>query len=136
MLTPAIDDPNRKAELKRKAEHPEEFGSPKIDLQEVTQRKLEGHLLVTESGLRPPVEPEDQETEDQRIAREQAEEAAKVRAAWVDYLDQSVADIVAELGTVQDVEQLTTMSTIEAETKNRKTLIEAIATEIAKREPN
>lgn len=143
MLTPEIDDKNRDAELKRKAKDPRSFGTPRLDTKEVSERKLEGHKLVTEQGLKEPRVPAAentlQETEEERRTREEAEQKAKaeearIRKEWEEYLDQPVGVIIGELHTVQSKEQLTVMQAIEAETKNRKTLIEAIAAEIAKRD--
>lgn len=134
MLTPEIDDKNRDAELKRKAKDPRSFGTPRLDTKEVAARKLEGHKLVTEQGLKEPSKPNaesaSQETEEERIVRE---ELAAVRKQWEEFLDQPVVDIIAELPDVNDVTTLDFMRKIEVETKNRKTLIEAIAAEIAKR---
>lgn len=140
MLTPEVDDVNRKSELKRKEQDPRSFGTPRLDTKEIGERKLEGHKLVTEKGLQGAKEPvaADAETEEQRVAREEAEQAAKdeaarVRAEWEEYMDQPVGVLINELAAVQDKEQLAVMQVVEAETKNRKTLIEAIAAEIAKR---
>lgn len=146
MLTPEVTDPNRNAELARAKKDPRSFGTPRLDTKEITARKLEGHLLVTEQGLRPTGADAAAESEEQRIAREAAEKAAqgekdrlaqaevaRIRKEWEDYLDQPVGVLINELSNVQDTGQLAVMQTIESETKNRKTLIEAIVAEITKR---
>lgn len=138
MLTPAIDDANRKAELKRKSQNPFAFGVPRLDKRAAEERSLTGHILVAPADadvLTAPKEVDDAQTAADKLAAEElaAAEAARIRKEWEEYLDQPVKVLINELPAVQSVDQLTVMSEVEAATKNRKHLIEAIATEIANR---
>ena len=137
-LVPAVTDPNRKNELQRAKEDPKAFdadpghnrtGSPEFNTQ--------GSGLVADRDKPTTDAAKSTPTEAELVAEEEAkrmaaEEAEAVRKQWLDYLDRSVADITAELADI-DVEQLAAMQVVEAETKSRKTLIEAMAEEIAAR---
>jgi len=123
-LTPAADDPNRKAELARRKEDPKAFDvNPHAEL----PKDFNPHS----SGL---VEDLKKATTAEGGEGGEGGDAEAVRKAWLEYLDRPVVELVEELADVTDVEQLTTMRVVEVESKNRKTLIEAIDNEIQTRE--
>jgi hypothetical protein len=121
MLAPAKEDPNRSKELERRKSNPQAFGSDAEKPSEVAKRDLSGHnhkVIITES--------------DTCKDLDDAETAAL--AEWNEYLNQPVADIVAELANFESVDLLLAMRVAEENNKNRSGLLAAIDKELKSRQ--
>lgn len=116
-LTPAVDDANRDAELKRAKKNPEQFGT---DIPYIADMPLDKDIpnggLVSESTA-----------VDNNPAADQA-----VDTSWTAYLSQPAEAIIAELATLTD-EQLAALHAAEIADKNRADLISAVYTEAVAR---
>lgn len=126
-LTPASDDPNRKAELKRKQAAPDVFdgnGQDTHPTKEQLTSKASG--LVADDPERNPAAAEAPADE------APADEAPKDNG-WTDFLAQSVPDLTAQLSGMEDG-QLEAMREAEMAAKARVTLLSAIEEELTQRQ--
>lgn len=122
MLTPSKLDPNYKAEMERKNKDPASFGMG-IPLPD-PKRDLSGSGLTADRDkdkavVAPAL------TEEEVAAGAAAEEAS---AKLIEFLDQSIHDIVPQIEDMDD-EQLATLHAAETAGRSRKGLLEAIEEE-------
>lgn len=120
-LVPEVGDPNRKAELVRMKEDPKAFdANPSQNLPKDFDAQSSGLVADRDAPTAEPTQSID-------------EAAELIKAQWLDYLDQPVKDIISELPSIENVEQLEAMLAVETDSKNRVTLIEAINNELQSR---